>query len=235
MKQKSFKNIGALFTTKIVLLIFVCLLLVCFYLLLANANFKRKYLYKSPYSPSPPITPTTQILPSPTISESSLLKRIKLLYDVNRFVLVNGSVYKVNINEQVPALILSDRSNNLEYLKIVDMSSFNQEITNLNEVVSLIAGGADKESTLRNVMISGKSYSFQRAIYGEGFPTSENCYQGGEVDGDYIYVKEKKIGILVKSTKHEEGCKNTDPTITVIPNKQVLEEILQVIESLRIE
>jgi hypothetical protein len=234
MSKKKSHNLYILSSKKILLIVlFLCL--ICAYLFWRELKFKEQYTYKDNKNTITETIFTPTVLPTVTIAESELLKKIKLAYNKNMFKIQNGFVYKVNTNEQVPALVLTNVLDNTELLKIIDMSSFHQDITNLNEVVYLIPGGADSTTTLRRVTIEGKVYVFRRAIYGEGHPTTENCYQGGEVDGDYFYMKEQKIGVLVKTNKHEEGCKGTEPTVTLTPDKQTLEEVLKVVESIMIQ
>lgn len=226
---------------KVLITIIIGLVLMCGYLFWRTIQLQKDLSRANTRSDTnnitiPPSTPT-QIPPSPTGIEQDVLKRIQLTYDANKFDLKRGSVYRASSTEniEVPALILADKTGKNTYLKIVDMSSFDENISDLNDVIRIIGGGAEHETSLRNVTIEANVYSFKRRSFGDGVPLDENCFQGGGVNGDYFYIKEQKLGIIVESSTEEKSCTGATPTIIATPDKPTQEEVLQVLESLKVE
>lgn len=114
-------------------------------------------------------------------------------------------------------------------LHIVDISDLKGDQEKIN--AALGSYGAEKKSDLRDVTIMGKKYSFETTQFGEGFPTSENCYQGGGISHDIIVI-EDTIAVMVDQYFSEKGCEGETPVRTEYPNTTQLEELLGIVEAI---
>jgi len=111
----------------------------------------------------------------------------------------------------------------------VSLHSTNQKI-----VDNFMTGvGAPANSELRDVVVMGKKYSFIADRFFEGFPTNDDgtCWAGGGYVENRFLLDEKLV-VVVTTRDSERGCEGEPQVVTKSPDKETIEAVLRVIESI---
>lgn len=95
--------------------------------------------------------------------------------------------------------------------------------------------GMKDESPLRDVMVLGKNYSFNREIFGEGGPSDDQgCYSGGGYERDY-FLTDNGLAITIVNGHDIKGCEDKESVKNIYFDDMQIEEALKIIESIRYE
>jgi hypothetical protein len=150
-------------------------------------------------------------------------------YEVNKSLVDGVTFYSIYANTTEP----SEQKEMV--LEIKDATTLPEYTANSKYVELFPVIGMEEGSTLRDVTILGKRYSFERENFSEGYPTGEEgCYSGGGYQGDYLLTS-NGLAISISNPYTTEGCADKGETNTYTFNDATIEAALKMVESIRYE
>jgi hypothetical protein len=235
--KKNFKKKSQKISSKNVIWLLLCLVVIAIGIVLKWIQIQSKPPVQTPTFQAQNSSKMIKNQPQSDVdySSSPVFDSVTFEYDATRFSIgkSTGSTLINNRGFNYPAWQILNKDGSVA-ASVSDLSGFDWDTVSHQMMLNVSSEYIGK-SNLRDVVINEKKYAFSADVFGEGFPISDTCSQGGSVETNYFVIPEKKLGVKIVTATSEKFCEGQEDTITYTPDEETVESILKVIESMKFE